>query len=169
MTRRMILAMAAVLGMILVAGPWQAAGAQSAGTNEPGASSLARAFKDSNRAYLGWRVFQEKCARCHGPDATGTRMAPNLLERVKKMSETRFVGTVLRRYDWVMSGEEAGTESGARDALIQAIIERQKGEVVMPAWEGEPSVSGHLDDLYQYLRARASGALGPERPSWPGK
>ena len=136
---------------------------------DSGVSDVARALKDSNRIYLGWRVYQDKCARCHGPDSLGTRQAPDLLVSVKSMSETRFVGTVLSRYNWVLPSGEAGSESAAREALVQAIVERQKGEVLMPAWEGEPSVSAHLDDLYQYLGARASGAIGPGRPPWPGK
>jgi hypothetical protein len=170
MTFKPIAGLAAAFAIFLMPGSFQAAGAQTpAASSEPGVPSLARAIKDSNKTYLGWRVFQENCARCHGPDATGTRQAPDLLPRVKAMSETRFIGTVLRRYNWVLSGEEAGSESGARDALVQAIIERQKGQVVMPAWEGEPAVKAHLDDLYEYLTGRASGAIGPERPSWPGK
>ena len=67
-----------------------------------GVTSLAQAIKDSHKTYLGWRVFRANCARCHGPDATGTSKAPNLLERVKPMSETRFIGTVLQRYKWVL-------------------------------------------------------------------
>jgi hypothetical protein len=130
---------------------------------------IVQAIRNSNLAYLGWRVFQDKCARCHGPDATGTSKAPNLLERVKPMSRTRFIGTVLQRYKWVMPSQEAERESGAPDALIQGIAERQRGELTMPAWEKEPSVKAHIADMYDYLQARASGALGPGRPPWPGK
>ena len=163
-------AFAAALLVGLGAGPFCPARAQAPGSpDEPGVSSLARALKDSNRTYLGWRIYQDKCARCHGPDATGTKKAPILLVRVKSMSETRFIGTVLRRYNWVLPSGEASGESAAREALIEAIVERQKGEVVMPSWEGEPAVNAHLDDLYQYLTARASGAIGPDRPAWPGK
>ncbi len=134
-----------------------------------GASALAQAIKDSHQVYQGWRVFQTNCARCHGPDATGTDKAPDLLPKMKTMSEARFIGTVLRRYQWAVPAGEAGSESGAHDALIQAIIERQRGEMVMPAWEKEPSVTAHIADLYDYLQARSRGSLDPGRPPWPGK
>jgi hypothetical protein len=133
-----------------------------------GVSSMARAIKESNKYYLGWRLFQDKCARCHGKDEGGTSQAPSLLVRLKTMDEPQFVDAVLRRYGWALSGSEARGESGSRDALIQALIERKDGEVRMPAWEGEPAVNAHMDDLYQFLRARSDGLIGPGRPSWPG-
>lgn len=133
-----------------------------------GVSSVARAIKGSNQNYLGWRLFQDKCARCHGKDAAGTAQAPSLLTRMKSMDEPHFVDAVLRRYGWAMPGSDAQGESGSRDALIQVLIDRKDGEVRMPAWESEPSVNAHLDDLYQFLKARSDGAIGPGRPSWPG-
>jgi hypothetical protein len=134
-----------------------------------GVSSLAQAIKDSHQMYLGWRIFQTNCARCHGPDATGTSQAPDLLARVKPMSETRFIATVLQRYKWVLPAGEGSSESGAPEVLIQGIMERQRGELLMPAWEGEPAVKAHVANLYDYLQARESGALGPGRPPWPGR
>ncbi|MFZ2652526.1 MAG: c-type cytochrome, partial [Burkholderiaceae bacterium] len=115
-------------------------------------------------AYLGWRLFQVHCARCHGADATGTLSAPDLLPRVRAMSEARFVGAVLRRYQWVMPASESAREGAARDALIQDVLRRRAGESVMPAWEGEPSVKAHIDDLFAYLEARAKGVLGAGMP-----
>lgn len=134
-----------------------------------GVSSLAQAINDSHQIYQGWRIFQANCARCHGPDATGTGQAPDLLTRVKPMSQTRFIGTVLQRYKWVLPAGEASSESGAPEVLIQGIMERQRGELLMPAWEGEPTVKAHVADLYDYLQARSSGALGAGRPPWPTK
>lgn len=118
----------------------------------------------SDAVYLGWRVFQGNCARCHGPDAAGTDQAPNLLERVKPMSEPRFIAAVLERYRWVLPSSEAATESGAREALIDSIIERRQGAITMPAWAGEPGVQAHVADLYAYLQARAQGRLAVGRP-----
>jgi len=131
--------------------------------------TIAHAIKQSNRVYLGWRVFHDNCARCHGPDATGTDKAPDLRVRVKPMSSAQFVGTVLRRYSWVLPSGETQGESGVPASQIQALVERRSGEVVMPAWESEPKVKAHIADLYDYLQARASGALGPGRPPWSGK
>lgn len=123
------------------------------------------ALAQTNALYLGWRHFQANCARCHGADATGTDKAPDLLARVKGMSEGRFAATVLQRYQWVVPASEAGSESGAREALLEDVLKRRKGESLMPAWEKEPAVKAHVLDLYAYLNARASGALGPGRPA----
>ncbi len=144
--------------------------AQSVPPSDKTVPSIARALKNSNEIYLGWRIFQENCARCHGPDATGGAKGPDLLERVKPMTQTRFIGTVLQRYKWVLPANEASAEGGAPDTLIQGIAERQRGALQMPAWENEPAVKAHIADLYDYLQARSSGALGPGRPAWlPGK
>lgn len=151
------------LAGLLVAAP---ATAQSGAATGDGVSSVARAIKDSNRTYLGWRLYQARCERCHGKDAAGSAQAPSLLERVKPMDEKRFASAVLSRYGWAMSGSEAQGESGARDQMLQAILERKEGAVRMPAWESEPEVNAHMDDLYQYLKARSSGQLGPGRPAW---
>jgi cbb3-type cytochrome c oxidase subunit III len=131
--------------------------------------TIAHAIKQSNRVYLGWRVFHDNCARCHGPDATGTDKAPDLRVRVKPMSSAQFVGTVLRRYGWVLPSGQTQGESGVPAREIRALVERRSGEIVMPAWESEPAVKAHIADLYDYLQARASGALGPGRPPWSGK
>ncbi len=114
--------------------------------------------------YTGWRVFQDKCASCHGPAATGTAGGPDLLPRVREMSERRFVGLVLQRYDWGMPGEAARSRGPAQDALIEDIVQRRAGALVMPAWQNEPRVNAHIVDLYAYLSARAAGTQGPGRP-----
>jgi cytochrome c553 len=118
----------------------------------------------SNSTYLGWRHFQANCARCHGADATGTDMGPNLLTRVKGMSEARFASTVLQRYQWVLPASEAAREGAAREALLEDVLRRRKGESLMPAWENEPSVKAHVLDLYAYLSGRAGGTVGAGRP-----
>jgi hypothetical protein len=85
------------------------------------------------------------------------------------MSRTRFIGTVLQRYKWVMPASETSGDSGSPEILIEGILERQRGELLMPAWEGEPTVKAHVTDLYDYLQARGSGSIGPGRPPRPGK
>ena len=127
--------------------------------------ALGDARAQAASTYLGWRHFQMYCASCHGADAAGTDKAPNLLPRVKGMSEGRFVATVLQRYQWVLPASEAAREGAAREALVEDVLRRRQGEALMPAWEGEPSVKAHILDLFAYLNARASGALGPGRPA----
>jgi hypothetical protein len=81
------------------------------------------------------------------------------------MGSRRFVGLVLQRYDWSLPAAKATSDSTAREALIDDIVQRRQGAVTMPAWEGEPRVSAHIVDLYAYLSARAEGTQGPGRPA----
>ncbi len=114
--------------------------------------------------YIGWRLFQTNCAQCHGSSAAGTDRAPDLLPRVKEMSQARFVGTVLQRYKELTPAGEAFAESGSREALMAEILQRKTGGIPMPAWDGDPNVKPHILDIYAYLRARADGALDERRP-----
>jgi mono/diheme cytochrome c family protein len=132
--------------------------------NRQPAQDIAQAAKPPGSVYAGWRVFQDKCARCHGPAANGTAGGPDLLPRVREMGPHRFVNLVLKRYDWSLPATQAGSESAAREALIEAIVQRREGALTMPAWEGEPRVNAHIADLYAYLSARAEGVQGPGRP-----
>jgi Cytochrome C oxidase, cbb3-type, subunit III len=129
------------------------------------AQQMAQAAKPPGSVYTGWRVFQDKCAGCHGPAATGTAGGPDLLPRVREMGSRRFVNLVLLRYDWNLPAARAGSDSAAREALIDQVLQRQQGGLTMPAWQGEPRVSAHIADLYAYLGARAQGTQGPGRPT----
>jgi mono/diheme cytochrome c family protein len=133
--------------------------------NTQPARELEQRARPPGSVYTGWRVFQDKCASCHGPDATGTANAPNLLPRVGEMGSRRFTGLVLNRYDWNLPAGQAGGESAAREALIDAIVQRKEGAITMPAWQDEPRVNAHIIDLFAYLSARAEGTQGPGRPA----
>jgi len=115
--------------------------------------------------YTGWRVFQDRCAGCHGPDAAGTAKGPDLLPKIREMGPRRFVSVVLTRYDWDLPPAQANSVGAARDALIDEVLQRQSTVLPMPAWQGEPRVDAHIVDLYAYLAARADGTQGPGRPS----
>lgn len=132
--------------------------------NRQAAQEVARLSKPPGSVYLGWRVFQDKCASCHGPAATGTANAPDLLLRVRDMGSRRFVGLVLQRYDWNLPPEQTGSDSTARNALVEVIMQRKEAPLAMPEWQGEPRVNAHIVDLYAYLSARAEGTQGPDRP-----
>lgn len=126
--------------------------------NRQPAQEQARLAQPEGTLYSGWRVFQQRCAGCHGNTATGTERAPDLLPRVRELGPQRFVDLVLRRYEWDLPG-------GARDTRADDVLTRAKGAVSMPAWQGEPVVSAHIMDLYAYLTARADGRQGPGRPA----
>lgn len=135
--------------------------------NAQAAREMEKASRPPGSMYAGWRVFQDKCARCHGSDASGGPGAPDLMPIVRHMGPRRFVSLVLTRYDWSMSAQAGGAEGAARDAWIDSLVRREQGALQMPAWQGEPVVNAHIVDLYAYLTARAEGVQGTGRPQRP--
>ncbi len=123
--------------------------------NKQGAQEIAQAAKLPGSVAVGWRVFQDNCAACHGAAASGTVKAPNLLPLVQQMGAERFANLVLKRYDWAAtpgSGNAAG------------LSPRLPGQAQMPAWQSDPVVNAHIVDLYAYLSARSEGTQGPGQP-----
>ena len=122
------------------------------------------------RTFMGWRVFHMNCHSCHGIDAVGTDIAPNLVERVKTMGPDTFAIKVLKRYRITLGMNQASaeTEETARNAIIDEMMRQKRGaegEIIMPGWEEfNPGIRAHILDLYAYLKARADGALKPGRP-----
>jgi hypothetical protein len=157
---RGVLCGAAVLTALLLAGctgvEWQ---------NKRITEEYAQSTRPPGSVYTGWRVFQERCAACHGPDATGTSRGPDLLPLVREMGARQFVSVVLKRYDWSLPAVQNGMDTAALDALIDDILRRKEGVLTMPAWQGEPHIEAHIVDLYAYLAARAEGTQGPGRPA----
>lgn len=119
--------------------------------------------------FVGWRLFHHACVRCHNVGATGSDIAPNLVEKVKTMSKYEFSIKVLERYAVSVTHSEAVAEdrTAIRNSIIEEIVKSERakeGEVVMPAWENNPIVKEHIFLIYNYLRARADGVLGEGRP-----
>jgi mono/diheme cytochrome c family protein len=129
------------------------------------AQELKHQAQPAGSVYTGWRVFQDKCASCHGPAASGTPGGPDLLPRVREMGSRQFVGLVLKRYDWNLGAAQSSKDGPAWDALVDDIVQRKAYMLTMPAWQGEPRVSAHIADLYAYLSARAQGTQGTDRPA----
>lgn len=149
---------AALLAALLLAG------CSAEWLNRQPAQEIAQRTKPPGSVYVGWRVFQERCASCHGTDATGTINAPNLLPRMKDIGPRRFAGLVLQRYDWTLPPTQATTPGAARETQVEVIMQRKDAPLTMPAWQGEPVVSAQIMDLYAYLAARSEGTQGPGRP-----
>lgn len=133
--------------------------------NTQAAQALKQQAQPPGSVYAGWRVFQDKCAACHGPAATGTAGAPDLLPRVREMGPRQFVGLVLRRYDWSAQIGASKPEGAAGEALVDDLVQRKAYMLSMPAWQNEPRVNAHIADIYAYLSARAQGTQGAERPA----
>jgi mono/diheme cytochrome c family protein len=132
--------------------------------NREPARVLANEDKPLGSVYAGWRIFQDKCASCHGPDATGSKDAPDLLVRARELGPRSFMSLVLKRYDWGLS-TPAGGEASAREAMVDGVMQRKQGALTMPAWQGEPTVTVHIAALYAYVQARSQGLQGPGRPT----
>jgi hypothetical protein len=128
---------------------------------EPARELARQREQPAGSLYAGWRVFQQRCAECHGKLADGAGGAPNLLLRVRGLGPRRFVDVVLRRYS---PGLLPIGEGSPRETLLDDIVERRRGDLAMPAWQGDPVVNTHVMDLYAYLNARAEGRQGPEVP-----
>lgn len=119
--------------------------------------------------FTGWRVFHSACHGCHGVDALGTDLAPNLVERVKTLSPRAFATKVLTSYRLVPPSGENNAEdrNAALEALIEQVMRKERvaaGQMAMPSWDDNPRVRPHVLDLYAYLTARADGKLAPGKP-----
>jgi mono/diheme cytochrome c family protein len=92
----------------------------------------------SQVVYTGWKQFNLNCARCHGEDATGTTIAPYLINSFQtgKVNFTEYWNVV----------------HGSR---------MQKG---MPNWSGIIS-DDNLKAIYEYLKERSEGKVHPGRPA----
>ena len=87
--------------------------------NRQPAQELAQLARPPGSVYTGWRVFQDRCAGCHGLDATGTAGGgPDLLPRVRTIGPRQFVNLVLTRYDWQLTRPPAG-------ALVDEVMQRR--------------------------------------------
>jgi len=130
----------------------------------PGDYRIAANGRVDAGTYNGWRVFHSACFGCHGTGGVGTSLAPSLVERIKNLTPRAFAAKVLTSYRLVPADDDS---NAGRDALLDEVMKRDRrarGQVVMPAWEGDAQVPVHVLDLYAYLNARADGALGPGRP-----
>lgn len=110
----------------------------------PGGRLAAQAIPDtatslvaSDSVRAGWRIYHINCFRCHGFDAMNGS-APDLRLAVRTLSMQDFVTTVIN------------------------------GRVTrgMPSWIGVVSPVEALE-VYDYIMARSSGALGPGKPVPP--
>lgn len=133
--------------------------------NRHAAQEVAQLSAAPGSVYLGWRVFQDKCAACHGAAATGTANAPDLLPRVRAMGERQFVSLVLQRYDLNQPATQVRSGTAAGEAQVEVVMQRKDAPLAMPAWQSEPRVNAHILDLHAYLSARAQGRQGTERPA----
>src|SRR5215468_8253685 len=85
--------------------------------------------------YNGWKWWHVYCYRCHGTNAVGGNLAPNLIDVNRKMPLKEFLLKV----------KEGDPENG------------------MQAWD-KLLDDKQITQLYFYVRARADKVLPPGRP-----
>lgn len=117
--------------------------------------------KVDNKTFVGWRLFNSTCFVCHGQNATGTDIAPNLLTSLEGMSEFKFRKKVLHRYFAKVNLDDPDRRLAF---LSQVAGEQGVTKFKMPTWSDDPNIRPHISDLYAYLKARSDGALGEGRP-----
>jgi Cytochrome c len=119
--------------------------------------------------YAGWKLFHTHCVGCHGIGGVGTGIAPNLVDKIGNYTPRGFAVKVLTSYRIVPMSPDSGPPEtlAEREALLELVMKRERsdrGQPLMPAWEGDSAVAPHVLDIYAYLGARAEGGLGPGKP-----
>ena len=114
-----------------------------AGESAPLRDAYHQAPRDtvSQVVYQGWKQYNLNCARCHGEDVLGTTIAPHLIVSLKPDgpidTKEKFVQTVC-----------AGRP--------------EKG---MPAWCSLGLDMDKINAIYEYVKGRSAGEIGPGRPA----
>ena len=92
----------------------------------------------TQQVYDGWKMFSVYCYRCHGVDAMGSDIAPNLRHSL-------------------------GPEGGVTHAIFLQTVTNGRPGTAMPSWKVLLDTT-QMENIYAYLKARSSGALPPGRP-----
>jgi len=85
--------------------------------------------------YQGWKWWHVYCYRCHGVDALGTTVAPNLTDPNEKVTRAEFLRVV-----------RTGVPKTAMQSWSKLLDDKQ------------------IVQVYLYVRARADKVLPPGRP-----
>ena len=93
--------------------------------------------------YSGYRRYHSECHVCHGPDGMGSTYAPALKDSLKNMNYGEFIAIVAEGRKNISTAQEN----------------------VMPSFGDNKNVVCYLDDIYVYLRARSTDAVGRARPA----
>jgi cytochrome c len=98
--------------------------------------NAAEVYKD---VYNGWKWWHVYCYRCHGQNAVGGALAPNLIDPNEKLSLADFLHTVRN-----------GIPENGMQAWDKLLDDKQ------------------ITQIYTYVRARADKVLPPGRPDEVG-
>lgn len=88
---------------------------------------------------MGFTVYTGSCMPCHGPDGLGSSFAPSLVRAAERRTFDDFARSIIMGRDF-LPGQ------------------------VMPSFADDFRVMSHVQDIWNYLGARAEGGLGRGRP-----
>ena len=95
----------------------------------------------NNAEYQGWKTFHVYCYRCHGVDAMGSDLAPNLRHSL-------------------------GPQGSVTHEVFVTTVKEGRLPKGMPSWKTLLD-DQQIENVYAYLRARADLRLAPGRPHLP--
>ncbi|MFT5394921.1 MAG: mono/diheme cytochrome c family protein [Gammaproteobacteria bacterium] len=115
--------------------------------------------------FIGWSMYHNACVNCHGVGGVGSDMAPDLTEIADRLSPEQFRLKVMHNTIVRFTGDDW---RNMEQALFEEIAKQEKrdsGELeTMPRWKHNPAVTANIKNIYRYLKARADGAIGTEKP-----
>lgn len=114
------------------------AGAAPAGGQQSASAQSDDKLTASPAAYQGWKTFHVYCYRCHGTDAMGSDLAPNLRHSV-------------------------GPQGSVTHEVFVTTVKEGRLPKGMPAWKAILT-DEQIENLYAYLKARSNGSLAAGRP-----
>lgn len=117
--------------------------------------------------FRGWVTYQIACGSCHGPDAIGIGLAPDLRQPLQTLPMAEFVRIVSARYRITLGLTESVFSEKQRASVLGEVGPRAPasgGTAVMPSWQSDAAIRERVLDLHAYLRARSEGVQGPGRP-----
>ena len=115
--------------------------------------------------FTGWNSYNYVCVTCHGIGAVGTKIAPDLTEIADRLSFEQFKLKVLHQKAIKFTGDDWRSMEQSMLEEIAKQEKRDQGELAnMPRWEYNPSVTNNVKNIYRYLKARADGVIGPDKP-----
>jgi mono/diheme cytochrome c family protein len=125
-----------ILGMALIALTAMAGLSELRSSPAAAVQNKADIYKD---VYNGWKWWHVYCYRCHGMNAVGGNLAPNLIDPNEKFALPDFLRIV---------------RNGSADKAMQA-------------WD-KLLDDKQITQIYTYVRARADKVLPPGRPDEVG-
>jgi len=94
----------------------------------------------TDNVFSGYEKYDSYCYRCHGPDAVGGEYAPDL---------RKSIANGMNRRDFFIVAMEGRKDKG------------------MPDWAGF-FTADEMEQIYEYVKARQLGVIGPGRPRSAG-